>query len=84
MLSCAQGFPNSAVLGSGGYGTVFRGVLDGLPVAVKRMDAHANQVRGGGRHPASRPELSCLAFSRMSCSQEHAGLVEQHPVRLLI
>lgn len=48
-----QGFCEANKLGSGGYGPVYRGVLDGVPVAIKCLDTSegAMQVRARPRRP---------------------------------
>ncbi len=49
---CVQGFASVNLIGKGGFGEVFRGVLDGVPVAVKVMDVgpEAMQVRDTHTH----------------------------------
>jgi serine/threonine protein kinase len=45
-----NGFAPSNLIGRGGYGCVYRGVMDGVPVAVKTLDAEAMAAvaAGGG------------------------------------
>lgn len=38
-------FSTTRLLGSGGYGAVYSGVLDGIPVAVKVMDTSGNSMQ---------------------------------------
>lgn len=40
--ACA-GFPDSAIVGRGGFGPVFRGTFLGEEIAVKRLDGHGLQ-----------------------------------------
>ncbi|KIY93079.1 U-box domain-containing protein 34 [Monoraphidium neglectum] len=44
--AAAAGFSDSNKLGSGGYGPVYKGLLDGLPVAVKCLDTSEGAMQG--------------------------------------
>ena len=48
-----QGFSEANKLGAGGYGPVYRGVLDGVPVAVKCLDASEGAMQ-------ARASAGCL------------------------
>jgi hypothetical protein len=46
----AQYFAAANKIGEGGFGAVYRGVLDGIPVAVKVMDGGPNAMQVTGVH----------------------------------
>ena len=52
-----QGFSEANKLGSGGYGPVFRGLLDGVPVAVKCLDNSEGAMQARGPHAEALSRL---------------------------
>lgn len=74
-----QGFAAANRLGCGGYGPVFRGVLDGVPVAVKLLDTSGLSSQGPKEFAAEVAILSRLHHPHIvlligSCP-ERCGLV---------
>lgn len=47
-----SGFSPANLIGRGGYGGVYRGTLDGVPVAVKTLDTSSAGGAGGGNNNA--------------------------------
>lgn len=82
-----QGFPSTAFLGRGGFGPVYKGLLEGMPVAVKCMDSNtqANQVRSM-RMPVvptllpQRASQSCLlALGLSAAAAVSVGFMSSDP-----
>jgi serine/threonine protein kinase len=74
-----QGFNATNRLGSGGYGPVYRGMLDGVPVAVKLLDTSGCSSQGPKEFAAEVAILSRLHHPHIvlligSCP-ERCGLV---------
>eukprot|EP00798_Chlamydomonas_sp_ICE-L_P017200 gene17200-23519_t len=46
LRACTGGFAESNKLGEGGFGPVYRGELDGIPVAIKVMDKGPDAMQG--------------------------------------
>ncbi|MEW5312959.1 MAG: hypothetical protein WDW38_004556 [Sanguina aurantia] len=72
-------FSSTRLLGSGGYGAVYSGVLDGIPVAVKVMDTTGNSMQGVKEFESEAKILSRLHHPHIvllvgSCPQ-HGMLV---------
>jgi serine/threonine protein kinase len=74
-----QGFSAANRLGSGGYGPVFRGVLDGVPVAVKLLDTSGCSSQGPKEFASEVAILSRLHHPHivllMGSCPERCGLV---------
>jgi serine/threonine protein kinase len=74
-----QGFSAANRLGSGGYGPVYRGVLDGVPVAVKLLDTSGVSNQGPKEFAAEVAILSRLHHPHivllMGSCPERCGLV---------
>lgn len=86
-----QGFSAANKLGCGGYGPVFRGRLDGVPVAVKLLDMSGHSQQGVAEFKAEVGILSRLHHPHIvllmgSCPERCAlvyelldhGSLEQH------
>lgn len=79
LARATQGFAAANRLGCGGYGPVFRGVLDGVPVAVKLLDTSGLSSQGPKEFAAEVAILSRLHHPHIvlligSCP-ERCGLV---------
>lgn len=48
LARATQGFSGTNKLGAGGFGPVYRGMLDGVPVAVKLLDPSGLSMQVGG------------------------------------
>lgn len=75
----AQGFAASNKLGAGGYGPVYRGTLDGVPVAVKLLDTSGRGSQGVAEFQAEVGILSRLHHPHivllMGCCPARCALV---------
>eukprot|EP00879_Flechtneria_rotunda_P018522 GHRR01019435.1.p1 GENE.GHRR01019435.1~~GHRR01019435.1.p1 ORF type:complete len:420 (+),score=137.92 GHRR01019435.1:571-1830(+) len=60
LAQATQGFSIARKLGAGGYGPVFRGMLDGVPVAVKLLDTSGISTQGQREFQAEIAILSRL------------------------
>ncbi|GFR44035.1 hypothetical protein Agub_g5192, partial [Astrephomene gubernaculifera] len=60
LYAATGGFSAGSKLGEGGYGPVYRGTLDGIPVAVKVMDCGEGAMQGRSEFEAEVRILSAL------------------------
>lgn len=80
LAAATDGFAPGNIIGQGGFGCVYRGMLNGAEVAIKKLKTESRQgdreFRGGGRdhQPRAPPEPCPAGWVLYLLRREAAGL----------